>query len=64
MDPSADYSDLIELLKERGHSQEEIDKIIEHVRVYDEQTRHDSLMDSIGSGQVNLDALINDALKD
>ncbi len=60
--PEDQYESLIVLLEERGHSTAEIDKIINKVREYDNKTQHDSVMDSIGSGSMNLDDLVADAL--
>jgi hypothetical protein len=62
MDPTEDYSLLIEWLKERKMSDGEIQLVLDKVRMYDEKTMHDSVMDSIGSGRMTLDALIKDAL--
>ena len=59
-----DYGLLIQWLKERGHTPEEIDKIMARVHQFDEKTQHDSVMDSIGAGRMNLDAFIKGALKD
>jgi hypothetical protein len=64
MESSEDYGLLIEWLKDRGHTPEEIEKIMARVHVFDEETQHDSVMDSIGAGRMNLDAFIKDALKD
>lgn len=64
MDPSEDYEALIELLRERGHSEQEIQKILAKLRLHDDRTLHDSVMDSIGSGRLNLDELIQQALED
>jgi hypothetical protein len=63
VDPSNDYTLLIEWLKEKGHSEAEILRILAKVRQYDERTMHDSVMDSIGSGQMTLDAIIKEALE-
>ena len=62
--PEEDFTELIELLKKRVHSPEEIEKIVQRVRRYDEETQFDSVMDSIGAGRLNLDALIKQALDD
>lgn len=64
MEPKEDYSLLIEWLEKRGHSKEEIARILARVRQYDQRTMHDSVMDSIGSGRMNLDALIKEVLGD
>lgn len=63
MEPAEeDYQVLVEWLTERGHSGDEIQTILARVRDYDEKTQHDSVMDSIGSGRMSLDALVKDAL--
>ena len=63
MEPAEeDYKVLVEWLTERGHSEDEIQQILARVRDYDEKTQHDSVMDSIGSGRMSLDALVKDAL--
>lgn len=63
MEPAEeDYKVLVEWLTERGHSEDEIQTILARVRDYDEKTQHDSVMDSIGSGRMSLDALVKDAL--
>ena len=64
MTSSEDQAALIKLLKERGHTDEEVKLILARVRQYDERTLHDSVMDSIGAGRMNLDALIKEALED
>ena len=53
---------LTEMLKQMGHSDEEIAKILARVAQYDEETSRDSVMDSLGTGTLNLDALIQEAL--
>ena len=55
---------LAELLRERGHSETEVEKIVAHVRQYDLRTQHDSIMDSIGSGDIDLAEIVDEALKD
>ena len=63
MEPAKeDYQVLVEWLTERGHGEDEIKTILARVREYDEKTQHDSVMDSIGSGRMSLDALVKDAL--
>ena len=65
MEPSdEEYAVLIEWLKERGHNDVEIRKILARVRHYDRMMMQDSVMDSIGAGRMNLDALIQEALQD
>ena len=55
---------LIAWLDQQGHSPEEIDKILERVRQYDREMNVDSVMESIANGSLNLQAIIDEALKD
>lgn len=58
-----EYEQLSEWLKtEKGHTDLEVEKIILHLRHYEENTQLNSVMDSIGSGSLNLVAIINEAL--
>ena len=60
-----EFDQIAEWLKtEKGHSDLEIEKIILHLRHYEENTKLNSVMDSIGSGSLNLTAIINQALND
>jgi len=59
-----DYQVLLDYLAERGHSPQEIRTIMAHVEDYDEKTQHDSIMDSIGSGGIDLEALVREALSE
>jgi hypothetical protein len=59
-----DYVQLADFLRERGHTETETVKIIERVRQYEEETKLDSIMDSIGSGHLDLVSLIKEALKE
>ena len=62
--PEEEFPELVQLLKERGHSPEEIKKILARVRHYEKELQYDSVMDSIGAGRLNLDGLIREALGD
>ncbi len=53
---------LIDWLKQKGHSAEEIDKILAKVIQYDRETNVDSVMDSIAGGSFDLQAIIDEAL--
>ena len=44
------------------YSDEEIQKIVAQIRKYDDDTRHDSIMDSVAKGTFNLAAIIEKAL--
>ena len=60
-----EYQQIAEWLKtEKGHSDLEIEKIILHLRHYEENTQLNSVMDSICSGSLNLTAIIEQALAD
>ena len=64
MEPTEEFKILIDWLKERGHTPEEIEKVLALVRDYEEKTQYDSVMDSIGAGRLTLDALVKEALGD
>jgi hypothetical protein len=64
MSQEDDYVQLADFLRERGHTEQETVKIIERVRLYEEETKLDSVMDSIGTGHLDLVSLIKDALKE
>jgi hypothetical protein len=49
-------------LEDQGHTIAEIEKILEKVREYDEQTAHESVFDSIDTGHFDLRKLIDQAL--
>lgn len=53
---------LINWLQEQGHSPGEIEKVLAKVAEYDRQTVHESIFDSIDSGNVDLSALVREAL--
>ena len=60
---SNEYEELTDYLRAEGHSDVEIEKILVRVRQYELETQHDSIMDSIGNGTLNLSALIKEALE-
>lgn len=63
MDVDEEFQQIAGWLKsEKGHSDLEVEKIILHLRHYEETTQLNSVMDSIGSGSLNLEAIINEAL--
>ncbi|MBP87358.1 MAG: hypothetical protein CMJ64_11660 [Planctomycetaceae bacterium] len=61
----SDKSDtvLIEFLQQRGHSQEEIDKIMKRLAEHDAESMRESIFDSIAGGSFNLDEIIKQALE-
>ena len=63
MADSNEYPELIEYLHAEGHTDAEIEKILARVRQYELETQHDSIMDSIGNGTLDLAALIKEALQ-
>jgi hypothetical protein len=62
MAESHEYDELTEYLRGLGQTDAEIEKILARVRQYELETQHDSIMDSIGNGTLDLAALIRDAL--
>ena len=56
-------SELVELLKGMGHSSQEVEKIIRRLQKYEKEQQLDSIMDSIGAGNINLKSLIEEALR-
>ena len=63
-DDNDEYVQLADFLSEQGHTQIQIEKIIARVRKYEEDTKLYSVMDSIGSGHLDLSSLIKEALAD
>jgi hypothetical protein len=64
MSDEPDFAELTEYLRGEGHSDAEIESILARVRQYEFETQQDSIMDAIGSGQLDLEALIKEALSD
>ena len=56
------YDELATYLKSRGHSEEEITKIVARVQQHDVATMHDSVMESIADGSFDLAEVIKEAL--
>ncbi|MBD14678.1 MAG: hypothetical protein CMJ72_05860 [Planctomycetaceae bacterium] len=54
--------ELIEWLREQGHSDLQIGRILAKVAEYDQQTLHESIFDSIDQGNFNLAKLIEEKL--
>jgi hypothetical protein len=55
-------AELVAWLTERGHSPEEITKILAKVAQYDAQTVNESVFDSIESGAFDIAKVIEEAL--
>lgn len=62
MSEANDYVQLADFLSERGHSESEIGLIVAKVKEYEEHTQLNSIMDSIGTGNLDLTSLISEAL--
>ena len=60
--PLEKYPEVADWLRQRGHTDREIDKILERVERYEQETEVDSVMDSIERGSFNIGAIIRDAL--
>jgi hypothetical protein len=64
MQPSPDYPEVAAWLRQRGDTDDEISKILDRVRQYEQRTLSDSVMDTIGTGQLDIAALVDAALAD
>ena len=62
MAESSSHQAVVEWLQRKGHSQEEIEKIMKRLRQYDRETNVDSVMDSIAAGTFNLQKIVDEAL--
>jgi len=62
MSDDNDYVQLADFLRERGHTESEISRIVVKVKEYEEHTQLNSVMDSVASGHLDLNSLINEAL--
>ena len=56
------YGELANYLRNDGHTDEQVAKILKVVRRYDLSTQHDSVMDSIASGKLSLSSIIKEAI--
>ena len=63
MSENEQYQELRDYLSGENYSDIEIDHIIAQVEEYDAGTRVDSIMDSINSGDLDIQAVIDEALK-
>ncbi|MHC2068717.1 hypothetical protein ACYFX5_14720 [Bremerella sp. T1] len=63
MSENEQYQELRDYLRGENYSDIEIDHIIAQVEEYDAGTRVDSIMDSINSGDLDIQAVIDEALK-
>ena len=60
MESSEKHTEVIAWLRERGHTEREIGKIMDRVREYDKNTSADSIMDAIANGTFNIAAIIDE----
>lgn len=49
-------------LTERGHSSDEIEKILARLDRWDAEAKRDSVFDAMETGELDMDALIKEAL--
>lgn len=63
-DDQVKREELVGWLRERGHTSEEIVKILVKVDQYDQQTIRESIFDSVSDGTFDIAALIDEALSD
>ena len=61
-DNDSRQQELVEWLRQQGHSQQEIDRILAKVAEYDAQTLHESVFDSIDKGIFDIASIIDEAL--
>lgn len=54
--------ELFDWLSSQGHDDAQIDRILAKVAEYDSQTMHESIFDSIDSGDFDIQSLIDEAL--
>ena len=64
MEEETFYEDVAAWLKSKGHAEAEIEKIINSVRRYDQQSTVDSLMESYANGGMTLAAIIEEATRE
>lgn len=54
------YAELIQWLRQQGQSDEEINRVLDRIGQYEQDTQLDSIMDSIGSGNLDLDKFLEE----
>lgn len=60
--PDPRQQELVEWLREEGHTPLEIEKILAKVAEYDARTFHESIFDSINRGNFDVGTIIREAL--
>lgn len=58
------HAQLVVWLQDQGHTSQEIERILAKVEEYDRRTVHESVFDSIDSGDFDLSKIIEEALAD
>ncbi len=58
------HAQLIAWLENQGHTEQEIETILAELAQYDAQTVHESIFDSIDSGDFDIHRVIENALKE
>ena len=58
------HEELVQWLESQGHTETEIRRILAKVAEYDSQTLHESIFDSIDSGDFDLSSIIDEALSE
>lgn len=59
---SQSQTPLVQFLTDRGYTETEIQRILNHMAAYDQRTQSDALFDSIGGGSLSIDDIIREAL--
>ena len=62
MVPDSEKDNIRQWLAERGHTSEEIEKIMTRLDEYDARMVRQAIFDSIGSGGLDIEAVIKEAL--
>lgn len=64
MDRSQQYPEVTEWLRQQGHTEVQISKILERVHQYDKEMHADSIMQSIEDGSFDIEAVVREALSE
>jgi len=60
---SQERPEIRQWLAERGYPPEAIEKILQRLDRFDLKVNHDSVFDALETGEIDMDALIKDALE-
>ncbi|HEV3023424.1 MAG TPA: hypothetical protein VGX76_13205 [Pirellulales bacterium] len=61
---SHDRPEISQWLADRGYSPQDVEKILQRLDSFDAKMNRDSLFDAMETGELDMDALIKDALKE